>query len=100
MALDLYDFAAAPSMVPPVHIGPAVCERERRILGAIRRYTQDFGYGPSVRDLQAETGISSTCVVAYWITRLERKGYVTLTPGKSRTLRLTRLALPAAGGGA
>lgn len=96
--IEVFDFASAPTTFmprpPSRHIAPSICERERALLTAIRRYASDWSYGPSVRDLCTETGITSSGIVANWLRSLRRKGYVTWSEGKNRTLRLTGLEQP------
>ncbi len=50
--------------------------RQQRIIDCIRRFVADNGYPPSIRDIQAGCGISSTSVVDYNLRILERKGFL------------------------
>src|SRR5688500_11506907 len=96
--IDVFDFAAAPtSFCPrptPNYIGPPTGPRPRRLLRAIARLEEDWGYAPAVRGLVEETEIPSTGVVAFHLATLWRLGYVTWSEGKSRTHRLTGLEPP------
>lgn len=66
----------------------ALSERQRDILQAIRRSVSLRGYPPTVREICAEAGISSTSVVNYNLKRLEEKGYLERNPDTSRGIRL------------
>jgi len=64
--------------------------RQRRILRMLRDFGTEFGYPPTIRQIGARVGISSTSVVSYNLKALERKGYVERDPDVSRGLRLMR----------
>ncbi|MFE4414686.1 hypothetical protein [Streptomyces sp. NPDC056821] len=49
-------------------------EREEEILRCIRRWIEDKGEGPSVRQLAKAIGMRSTASVAYHLANLERSG--------------------------
>ncbi|MDO8568617.1 MAG: transcriptional repressor LexA [Dehalococcoidales bacterium] len=51
-------------------------EKQQRIIDFIRRFLADQGYPPTVRDIQAACGISSTSVVDYNLNVLEKEGYI------------------------
>ena len=55
---------------------------------AVADLTDRNRYGPSVREIQAHTGISSPSVVAYALAKLADAGIITHAPGKARTIRL------------
>ena len=67
-------------------------ERQHRILEFLGEYVEENGYPPSIREIGAATGISSTSVVAYNLSRLEEKGYVSRDREVSRGLKLTSAA--------
>ena len=56
--------------------GFSLSEKQRRILSFLRTFTEDKGYPPSIRDIQAACGISSTSVVDYNLRLLEQRGYI------------------------
>ena len=62
--------------------------RQRKILRMARDFTREFGYPPTIRQIGAKVGISSTSVVSYNLKVLERKGYLQRDPDVSRGLRL------------
>lgn len=61
--------------------------KEREIYEYIRSTIYRTGYSPSVRDIQKALGIKSTSTVHAYLDRLEAKGYIVRSPGKSRTIR-------------
>jgi repressor LexA len=72
-------------------------KRQEAILAFIQRFTTDRGYPPAIREIGAAVGISSTSVVNYNLTKLEKRGYLHRVREVSRGLRLAR---PAPGSGA
>ena len=67
---------------------PKLSARQELILDFVRAYRADHSYMPSVREIQAACGISSTSVVDYNIRILEREGYLHRSPDISRGLEL------------
>lgn len=64
-------------------------DRQQAILRAIDALSQRQPYPPSVREIQAEAGVSSVSVVAYNMRILERRGYLSLTPRIARGVVMT-----------
>jgi repressor LexA len=50
--------------------------RQQQIVRFIRRFCQDFGYPPTIRDIMKGCSLSSTSVVAYNLNILERARYI------------------------
>ncbi len=69
-------------------------ERQQKIIEFLDEYIQVNGYPPSIREIGAAAGISSTSVVSYNLRRLEEKGYISRDKEVSRGLKLTRSAHP------
>lgn len=70
---------------------PTSTKQEDALL-TIGRWLRDKGVPPTVRDLMADAGISSTSVAIYQLRRLAAQGYVTLPDGpEARGIRLTEL---------
>jgi repressor LexA len=65
-------------------------KRQEAILVFIQRFTNDNGYPPAIREIGHAVGISSTSVVNYNLTKLEKRGYLTRAREVSRGLRLSR----------
>jgi repressor LexA len=57
-------------------------------LASIAQYQHANGYPPSVRELVALVGASSTSVIDYHLRQLRQAGRVTWARGKARTLRV------------
>ncbi len=60
---------------------------EQQTLDAIKRYYQEHGYSPTVRELCELLHVVSTRSMQMRIERLIRKGRLTRQAGLSRTLR-------------
>lgn len=64
-------------------------DRQRNMLDMIRRFTDRNGYPPTIRQIGEAVGISSTSVVSYNLSVLQRKGHLLRNKDISRGLRLT-----------
>lgn len=62
--------------------------RQQEILDFIISEIKLKGYPPSVREICAEVGLSSTSTVHAHLTRLEEKGIIRKDPTKPRTLEI------------
>jgi repressor LexA len=63
-------------------------DRQQHIIKFIDRFLADRGYPPTIRDIQAGCGISSTSVVDYNLNILEREGYIRRHADVSRGIEL------------
>jgi repressor LexA len=78
-------------------------ERQRSVYDFIRDKIVNRGYGPTVREIGEQFGISSPNGVMCHLKALEKKGLIKRSPNKSRAIELTRsasrepLGLPLAG---
>lgn len=61
--------------------------KEQNMLDYIRTTLRSTGYSPTVRDIQTALNIKSTSTVHAYLDRLEAKGYISKSAGKSRTIR-------------
>jgi repressor LexA len=50
--------------------------KQERIINFVTEFLHDKGYPPTIRDIAAGCGISSTSVVAYNLYKLEQAGYI------------------------
>jgi repressor LexA len=50
--------------------------KQERIINFVIEFLNDKGYPPTIRDIVAGCGISSTSVVAYNLNKLEQAGYI------------------------
>ena len=64
-------------------------ERQQKILEFLNTYIEETGYPPSIREIGAAAGISSTSVVSYNLQRLEESGFISRDREVSRGLKLT-----------
>lgn len=67
-------------------------ERQQRILEAIRRFTGEHGYPPSVREIGERVGLSSSSTIHAHLKALEKRGLISRDPTKPRALRCDPLA--------
>ena len=63
-------------------------QKEKDIYDYINDCIEKNGYAPSVRDICSAVGIKSTSSVHEYLRRLETKGYIKISSGKSRALSL------------
>ncbi|MBD5634883.1 MAG: transcriptional repressor LexA [Candidatus Eremiobacteraeota bacterium] len=61
-------------------------ERQERILEAIRDFTEEHGYPPSVREIGERVGLSSSSTVQSHLKSLEKRGLIHRDPTKPRAL--------------
>ena len=64
-------------------------DRMQALVEAIASHQAVHGYPPSIRELVARTGVSSTSVVTYWLDACESDGLLVRVPGLSRAITLT-----------
>ena len=70
---------------PPDTTGPRLTDRQRKILQAIEGSNQVSGYPPTLRELAEAVGLASTSSVAYQLSVLAEKGYLSRRAGRPRT---------------
>jgi len=63
-------------------------QRQSLILDFIRQNVEKRGYPPTVREIGAAVGLSSTCTVHKHLNSLEQKGYIRRNPLISRSVML------------
>lgn len=71
----------------------ALTERQQEILDVIANHTRKYGYPPTIRDIGARTGITSSNGVNDHLQALERKGYIERDRYAARGIRLVGPAL-------
>jgi len=69
---------------------------DRQILVTLREWVEKYKFPPTVREIQARVGASSTSVVYYHLNKLERLGYIKRRQGAARRSRNIILLLPGA----
>ncbi|HEX9682560.1 MAG TPA: transcriptional repressor LexA [Acidimicrobiales bacterium] len=63
-------------------------DRQRRILAVIESAMRERGYPPSVREIGAEVGLSSSSTVHSHLATLQRLGYLRRDPTKPRAIEV------------
>lgn len=63
---------------------PPLTARQSRILDVIRGTVRDRGYPPTLRELTAAVGISSSSTASEQLRILEARGYIMVTPNTPR----------------
>ena len=66
----------------------SLSKRQKAVLESIEKYIKENGYGPTVRDICADLGLSSPSTVHVHLNSLEKKGYIKRDPLKSRSIVL------------
>ena len=59
-------------------------DKSDKILRFVQEFTLENGYSPSVREIGAAVGLSSTATVSYHLRQLQEKGLLQTAPGKGR----------------
>ena len=65
-------------------------DRERKVLAFIESYIVEHGYPPSLREICEGCGISSKSSARLVLKKLERAGYIKISPHEARGIRLIR----------
>ena len=63
-------------------------KRQQAVMDSIEKCIREKGYGPTVREICAELGLSSPSTVHVHLKTLEQKGYIVRDPLKSRSISL------------
>jgi repressor LexA len=71
-------------------------ERQQKMLHFIGAFIEEHNYPPSIRQIGAATGVSSTSVVNYNLNVLKREGFIERDPEISRGIRLVKSPGPGA----
>lgn len=67
-------------------------EKLTKVMDYIRRFSEENGYTPSVREIGQECGIKSTATVHSYIERLQDRGFLSKTDNKKRSVSIGRSA--------
>ena len=59
-------------------------EKLIEVMDYIRKFTEENGYTPSVREIAKECGIKSTATVHSYLEKLQNKGYLNKATNKKR----------------
>ena len=63
-------------------------EKLTKVMDYIRKFTEENGYTPSVREIGKECGIKSTATVHSYIEKLQNRGYLNKTDNKKRAVTI------------
>lgn len=70
----------------PDDLATDLTPRQRKIMEFLRRWGEEHGYPPSVREIGEAVGLVSPSSVAYQLKVLERKGYLRRDPNRPRAV--------------
>lgn len=63
-------------------------DRQSKVLDAVRRHMERYGFAPSFREIGDEAGLKSTSSVKHQLQVLEEKGYLKVNAKKGRAIEL------------
>lgn len=65
-----------------------ITDRQKSILDIIKQSIAEKGYPPTVREIGAKVGLSSSATTQFHLNKLEEKGYIKKDASKNRTIEL------------
>ena len=65
-------------------------EKLIKVMDYIRKFSEENGYTPSVREIAKECGIKSTATVYSYLQKLQDKGYLNKANNKKRSVTLAK----------
>lgn len=65
-------------------------EKLIKVMDYIRKFSEENGYTPSVREIAKECGIKSTATVHSYLERLQDKGFLSRAANKKRSVTIGR----------
>ena len=71
-------------------MGKGLTKRQREILGYVMDSMQERGYPPSVREIGAALGLTSSSTVHSHLAALEKKGFIHRDPSKPRAIEILK----------
>lgn len=63
-------------------------ERQKSILDVIKKFIAENGFPPTVREIGARVGLSSSATTYFHLKKLTENGYIKQDPSKNRTIEL------------
>lgn len=72
------------------HVGKGLTKRQREILTYLMDSMQKRGYPPSVREIGAALGLTSSSTVHSHLAALEKKGFIHRDPSKPRAIEILK----------
>lgn len=67
----------------------AMDDTDEKILAFVKKFSRDFGYPPTLRDIGASVGLQHTAVLRR-LTALQEAGAISLTPNTARSVRVNK----------
>lgn len=67
--------------------------KERDMFELLKKFIQDEGYPPSLKDIGVELN-RSTSAIREILLSLKAKGYITWKPGSARTIQILKFTVP------
>jgi len=71
-------------------VGKGLTKRQREILGYVMDNMRERGYPPSVREIGAALGLTSSSTVHSHLAALEKKGFIHRDPSKPRAIEILK----------
>jgi repressor LexA len=65
-------------------------EKQEKIYNIVKKFIDENGYAPSVREIGKIAGVTSTATVFDHMKKLKEKGYINYIKGKPRTIRIVK----------
>lgn len=65
-------------------------ETQERLYLTIKKYIENYGYSPTVRELCKLNGVNSPATIHYGLKQLKKKGYIDYQYNKNRTIRIMK----------
>lgn len=91
--MEATDFCAAREGYSPGKFRDGrLTERQAVMLVFIVRYMNHHGFAPTLREIGAELGIKSPNGVSDYLWAMRRKGFLSWTAGRHRSLRVLEVA--------
>ncbi len=82
-----------PKRLPTSRKSPEVFERHTAVaMPFIRNYIKEKGYPPTLREIGAACGTSSSSSIQDIVNYMIGKGLISVDPGKSRAMRVNAVA--------
>jgi repressor LexA len=63
-------------------------DRHEKILAYLKKFQDEAGYSPSIRQIGESIGVNSTSLVDYYLKQLEKNGFIERDSHVSRSIRL------------
>lgn len=60
------------------------------VLEYVRRYSENYGYSPSIREICSALGIKSTATCHYYLKKLEKNGEINKVSSKKRAISVKK----------